>query len=175
MVLVCEDKQHHVFVRRFLKQMRWSVNQLRIESAPTGRGAADHFVKARHVKELKALRQGVALLTMLDGDAQGLNHRLRELDAVRGETGLSPPDHNQVFVFVPTWKIETWLRYLDGHDVDETNPNYPRLDCERECRKHVRRLAEMCRKRQLREPAPPSLEAACEEFRRFESANKRES
>ena len=169
MVLVCEDRQHHVFVRRFLKTMGWRVDRLRIESSPAGRGAGDQFVRSRYLKELKGLRDGVALLTMLDGDAVGLAGRLRQLKHAGDDARLAAPDRNSVFAVVPTWNIETWLAYLDGDTVDEANPNYPRLERERQCQGHVDALAAMCRARKLREPAPTALVAACEEYHRLAS------
>jgi hypothetical protein len=39
------------------------------------------------------------------------------------------------------------------------------LPRKRDCKRHASALAEMCRQRELREPAPPSLVAACREFR----------
>lgn len=35
-----------------------------------------------------------------------------------------------------------------------------------DCKTHVRALIEMCTVRELRDPAPPSLIAACDEYRR---------
>ena len=169
MVLVCEDKQHHVFARRLIKKMNWNVSQLRIEVAPAGSGAADQFVRVRYPRELKELRQGVVLLLMLDGDAKGLTGRIQELDDARKEAGLAAPNRDRVFVFVPTWNIETWLEYLDGNTVDETRSDYPRLKRERECQRHVDELASMCRAHELRDPAPGALLAACEEYERFVS------
>ena len=73
-------------------------------------------------------------------------------------------DEDDVAVFIPTWNIETWLAYLDGEDVDEERGNYPRLRRPRDCAEHVRRLAELCRRRALRQPAPWSLVTACREY-----------
>jgi len=70
-----------------------------------------------------------------------------------------------VLVFIATWRIETWLAYLDGTTVAETKPDYPRLPRESDCAPHVDTLVEMCRRRQLRHPAPDSLVAACADYR----------
>jgi hypothetical protein len=67
--------------------------------------------------------------------------------------------------FIPTWNIETWLAYLDGAEVDEGRSDYPRLDRERECQRHVEKLIQMCDAGKLREPSPLSLDAACSEYR----------
>jgi hypothetical protein len=52
---------------------------------------------------------------------------------------------------------------LDGHEVDGTLA-YPKLPRQRDCQRHVNELSAMCG-RELRQPAPPSLQAACDEFR----------
>ena len=71
-----------------------------------------------------------------------------------------------VLICVPTWKIETWLAYLKGETVDETNKNYDKLPRPRECQPMVDELVVMCRERTLRPPAPASLEDTCTNYRR---------
>ncbi len=169
-VVICEDQQHEVFVRRFLKAMGLiaSIHQLRVEPSPRGRGAAERFVREQYVDELKAVRSthvATTLLVVVDGDAAGVNERLRQLDEACSRQGVptrSPED--SVAVFVPTWNIETWLAYLDGETVDESRKDYRRLARPGDCQPHVGVLAEMCRHRSLRLPAPQSLQAACREY-----------
>ena len=170
-VLLCEDQQHEAFARRFLHKTRIVTNhhQLRVERGPCGRGAAEKFVQETYVTELAACRWphvASSLLVLTDGDAVGVEERLRRLDEAckrRGVAVRSPAD--SVAVFVPTWNIETWMAYLDGETVDEDRKDYPRLPRPRECRRHVGVLTDMCRQGSLRQPAPESLEAACDEYR----------
>ena len=97
---------------------------------------------------------------------RGVGGRLTELDAACRSAGVAERARNErVGVFVPTWNIETWLAYLDGDQVNEGRPDYPALPRERDCQLHVQVLHEMCIARDLREPTPPSLIAACEEYR----------
>lgn len=105
---------------------------------------------------------------MLDGDLVGTDDRLRELDASCKEKGVPArrPDED-VFVFVPTWRIESWFAYLDGETIHENKRDYPRLRRESDCQRHVEALSGMCRNGRLREPAPPSLSAACAEYARW--------
>lgn len=172
-VLLCEDTQHETFARRFLEERGWSTRRLRVEKAPGGRGSAEQFVRARFPSELTAYRQRrhavtQALIVILDGDNRGEQQRRAQLDeACRSEqVEVRQPDE-RVLVLVPTWNIETWLAYLDGQVVDEAESNYPRLRRPRECQSRVETLAAMCQDRRLREPAPPSLEAACTEYARL--------
>ena len=169
-VLLCEDTQHEVFARRFLNKMGWSTRRMRVEKGSDRGGSAEQFIRKRFPIELAAYRSkrgstGQALIVIVDGDNQGVKGRHDELDvACRAERGAPRRPGEQVAVFVPTWRIESWFAYLDGETVDETKRDYPRLGRERDCQRHVDVLAKLCRNGKLREPAPASLVAACDEF-----------
>jgi len=170
-VLLCEDRQHEVFARRFLKKIGWETRRLRVQLSPPGQGSAEQFVRKRFPHELGAYRSNrhrvaKALIVMIDGDAKGVSGRLRDLDdACHSEDIVPRTEHERVAVFVPTSNIETWLAYLAGESVDETRKDYARLGRERECQRHVDVLCAMCAQGSLRKPAPPSLVAACKEYR----------
>jgi hypothetical protein len=168
LVLLCEDKQHEVFARRFLNEMGWETRAMRVEKVPGGRGAGEQFVRKRFPVELKAHRSrpvSQALVVLIDGDAEGTAARLQQLSHACREAGVvERTDHDRVAIFIPTWNVETWLAYLDGEDVTEAKSDYPRLSRERDCQRHVEALAQMCRDGQLRELAPASLETACSEY-----------
>lgn len=172
-VLVCEDTQHEVFVRRFLKEMGWRVRDIRVEKAPQGRGSGEQFVRENYPSELRSFRPKPgrrALIAVVDGDGRGVDGRLGDFERACVEQGVpSRTDEETVLLLVPTRAIETWLAYLDGNIVDESHSGYRRLAHERECRRHVDVLAGMCRDRALRLPAPLSLVAACEEYGRLRS------
>ncbi len=107
-----------------------------------------------------------ALVVMIDGDNRGVSGRLARLDEACTAVGVAPRKaEERVAVAVPTWNIEAWIAYLAGTAVDETRRDYPALDRARECGPHVNALLEMCSSNALRQPAPPSLEAACVEYR----------
>lgn len=169
LVLLCEDKQQEVFARRFLNSIGWETRSMRVEKAPAGRGAGEQFVRERFPRELKAHRSrpvSQTLVVMMDGDAEGPTARLQQLDKACREAGVAERARDEsVAVFIPTWNIETWLAYLNGEPVEERKSDYPRLDSERECQRHVDALVQMCRADKLREPAPSSLDAACREYR----------
>lgn len=175
-VLLCEDKQQRVFVSHFLERTGRlatpkSKRRFRIEMAPGGSGAAERYVRERFPKELAEHRRrhaSTVLIVMLDGDRMGTGRRVAELDAACRQRGVPVRRTGEnVFVFAPTWRIESWFAYLDGETVDEEKRDYPRLRKERDCRRHVDVLVRMCREGRLREPAPSSLSAACEEYARW--------
>jgi hypothetical protein len=170
MVILCEDRQHETFARRFLQKLGISIRNLRVEISPQGRGSAEQFVRKQYASELQYYRsrshrvqQG--LMVMIDADGRDVHERLEQVekDAVdAGHEGRR--DDERIAVFVPKRNIETWLAYLDGQDVNE-NDSYPRLDRQRDCQRHVDALYEMCQAGTLRQPSPPSLVAACDEYR----------
>lgn len=165
-VIVCEDQQHEAFLRRSFKKMGWTLRHLRPEVSPPGQGSAEQFVHDRFPVELKALRaragERVYLVVMVDGDAEGVAARKDSLNAACEKQGVHPPRAtDRVLVCVPTWNIETWLAYLGGEAVDEAKNDYPRLDRPKDCVPLVNSFVEMCRQKNLREPAPPSLKEAC--------------
>jgi hypothetical protein len=169
LVLICEDNQHEAFIRRFLEKMGWDKRRMRVVKAPGGRRAGEQFVREKFPGELRVHRSrpvNQAVVVMMDGDNQGVAARLSKLDQACVDADVPTRTSNErVAVFIPTWSIETWLAYLDGRQVDEGTSNYPRLDRQRDCQRHVEELVQMCQARRLREPAPPSLEAACSEYR----------
>ena len=171
MTLLCEDTQHETFARRFFEKMGWATHQIRVLKAPGGRGSAEQFIRREFPIELQELRRrhgNVSLVTMVDGDRFGLSERLKQLDSACDEKMVPRRQANEsAFVFVPTWRIETWLAYLDDESVTEDRSDYPRLERQRDCRRHLEKLVHMCQTSQLREPAPPSLAAACLEYERF--------
>lgn len=109
-------------------------------------------------------KHGGILVVMIDGDHYSIEQRLQQMDRACEQRGVLPrTTSDKVAVFVPTRNIETWLAYLDGERVNETN-TYPRLQRERDCKRHVDVLAQMCAEKNLRTPVPTSLEAACHEY-----------
>ena len=161
--VLCEDKQHASFIRIFFKKRKRTIHAVQ----KTNGGAGDQFVRDNYPAQLDAVRKrGGILVVMIDGDRYSIEQRLKQLNDACRERDVSPrkPEDN-VAIFVPKRRIETWLAYLDGEQVNETD-SYPRLERERECRKHADALVQMCDRGKLNSPAPTSLEAACCEYRK---------
>lgn len=159
--VLCEDKQHESFIRRFLKKR----NRKMYAVPRTDAGAGDQFVRDNYPAQLDAIRKrGGILVVMIDGDNYSIEQRHKQMDEACKQRGISLRESgDKVAVFVPMRNIETWLAYLDGDQVNETD-TYPRLKRERECQRHVGVLDQMCIEEKLRTPVPASLEAACREY-----------
>lgn len=168
-VLLCEDSQHEVFVRRFLKRRGLALGHLRVGKCPGG--SAEQFVRKRYPVELATMRTRRArsvLIVVVDGDSEGVQRRRGALAAACREAGIEDrASAESVVVLVPTWNIETWLAYAAGEPVDEARRDYPRMARESDCQPHVEALPAMCERRRLRVPAPPSLQDTCNEYERL--------
>lgn len=167
-VLLCEDRQHEAFARRFLKQAGKDYRVQRVEFCPKSCG--EQFVRERYGKELgyyrsRQHRVGQALIVLIDADKEGVTARSQQLEVAAAKSGQYPRQADEsVAIFIPARNIETWIAYLDGQIVSEED-EYPRLKHKRDCQRHVAYLYEMCQHGALRQPAPQSLEAACVEYR----------
>ena len=165
-IILCEDRQHEAFARRFLRRRDLTNRNIRVKMAPRGRGSAEQFVREQYPEEVQFYRSrqyrvSQALIVLIDADERD---RYRELsDALNTNSVPDRNDTERVAVFAPARNIETWLAYLAGQDVDE-GERYSRLPRERACQQHVDTLVQMCDTGRLREPAPPSLQQACNEY-----------
>ena len=166
-VLLCEDSQHEAFIRRFLEGMGYNTRELRVEKSPSGRGAADQYVRNTFPKELKAYRDRrvrSALIAMIDADGNEVQERISELKQECQSKEVPFRGHDEaVAIAVPKRNIETWIHYLNGEQVNETDP-YSKLGRERCCKPVVRKLVQLCRSTGLEEGAPPALVTACDEY-----------
>ena len=172
MVLLCEDLQTDMFLRRFLR-CRFGLRFGReIDSVPfaAGRGSGEQRVREQFPDQLKLIRgrRGAALIVVIDADTESAEARRTQLQrqcAARGIAALRASD--PVLVVVPHRSIETWFHYLSGQEFDETT-RYHHLPREADCKPLADRLYDMCHKQQkLAEPAPASLVEACQEYPRL--------
>ncbi len=110
------------------------------------------------------------MIVMLDADNHTLEERKRQLDAtcIKAKVRVRQPDEAALYL-IPTRNIETWFRYLTNKTWDEAE-NYPHDKRHHLAKQAANRLHDMCFKAQkLREPAPSSLQDACEEWARMQS------
>lgn len=166
-IVVCEDSQHEAFLRRALGGLGYHRRKIRVEKSPSGRGAADAWVLQRLPALLRVYRQRQVehvVILMMDVDRSSLKERQQQLDDICRAQGVDPraPDE-RVAVLLPGRNIETWLAYLNGKDVDETSA-YAKLRFAGDYQLHVDALLDGCQRGQLREPVPPSLAHACQEY-----------
>lgn len=173
-VLLCEDQQLATFMRRFLKRRGWQAHDIREEIAPPGQGSGEQWVRERYPHELAAARArggNTVLAVGTDADTMTVADRIATLDRECQSQGIpARVPQEPIVMVVPKRNVETWFAYLRGETPNESDA-YPRYANEADCRNDVRSLDEMCRSRNLRTPAPPSLQAACVEFAKMPARN----
>lgn len=171
-VLLCEDSQTDMFVRRFLRRRLGRRFGRRIHSLPfaAGRGSGEHRVREQFPDQLLQVRdrRGVVLIVVTDADTGSTEARRKQLQRECADRGIEAlRDSDPALVMVPRRSIETWFQYLSGQEFDETT-RYRHLRREADCKPLADRLYDMCHEQQkLAKPAPASLVEACEEYPRL--------
>jgi hypothetical protein len=171
-VVLCEDLQQEVFIRRFLQRRGRERYAFRPLISPAGRGSGEQWVRKRFACELKAHRSQTGrrntwLIAATDADTHSVDDRIKGFFQACEDAGIPFRGSNEKVMFVvPKRNIETWFAYLRGETVNESD-RYPKYDCENDCRPQVARLDDMCRQQKLEPEPPPSLGFACKEFDRL--------
>ena len=171
-VILSEDTQSECFIRRFLHKRGWDRRQIRTETLPRGKGSGEQWVREKFINELKAYRSrssraATCLIVASDADDKTVEQRIQTFKAMCAEAGVPYRNEGERVAFIiPRRNIETWLAFLRGENVNEVQ-SYRKYGYEAECRDQVVRLDEMCRRQKLEPEPPPSLETACNEFKRI--------
>jgi len=134
------------------------------------KGSGEQWVRNRFPVELGAYRErrtraASALMTIIDADSGSVDGHINELKAecISNQVPFRTDD-DAVAIAVPKRNIETWIHYLRGNAVSEQE-EYRKLNYESECRDAVKALVDQCHGGGLSQGAPPSLVAACEEYK----------
>ncbi len=124
-VVLSEDVRTESFVRRLLENLGYNKRKFRFETAPSGRGAAESWVRQRYPQKVKILRtrefERRCLLAIRDGDRAGVAARKAELDQALQDEGMPHRRSDEhIATPVPTWSVENWLLdLLDEPRIDE--------------------------------------------------------
>ena len=126
-LLLCEDLEQEQFFRPILEKLL--KGPVRVEPRLPNGGIA--FVLKQLPRCSKVLKRFPSetrgLVVVVDGDDDGLEGRLKAVDAVLKESGLTPRSaERRLSVCVPSRTIETWdLWFLGTRDVDEKTDYKP--------------------------------------------------
>jgi len=105
----------------------------------------------------------IALVVVIDADMKSIEERIKSLDDQNPRA-----DTEKVAIFVPARNIETWFRYLDGHDYNEEESYKSLYKKGTSPRKFAEKLAKDICSQGLPDNAPPSLVHACQELKRLQ-------
>ena len=165
-VVLAEDKRTERFFRKLLARLGFDTRRLTFETAPSGKGSAEAWVRLRYPREVEVLRaknyqKDLVPVAVRDGDQIGVEGRKRELGEQLDEAGADPRRSTErIATPVPTWSIETWLlALLDGADQDETRSLKREFESAyaREERNAVETAVSSWPSAQVSEAHPPSL------------------
>jgi hypothetical protein len=164
-IILCEDRQHEVFIRHYLKKRHHiTERQIRVMICPQGGGAGEQYVRREYPIQVKILRQkqhlSKALIAMIDADTQTVAERLNQLRPI-------PLDSEKIVRLVPKRNIETWIYYLNDNkqSTNETDI-YPKLVKESACKPGVEKWVKICING-LPIDGLPSLQLGCTELHRL--------
>lgn len=177
-IILCEDRLHEVFVRRFLKKCCGTQSRvINCIPLPAGNGCGEQHVRARYPNEVRAYRgrQSKAvtvLIVVIDADNETVENRQLQLDSAAKSAGLPPRDISELIVYlIPKRHIETWLAFFDNSDdVNETEkykPQYSFHKRESEAHLLIDKFTEMFRQHQQPSNSLPSLVQAFDELKRL--------
>jgi len=172
-IILCEDKAHEVFVKRFLKK-GWSVKPraIRVRPYPGGKGSGKKHVTDKVCQEVEALRKrhaSTVLLVVQDADELSIEQVKANLDAKLSSSRMS---YEHIAYIIPKWHIQTWIAYLDEVNIDEKDKvtykkKYGKISEQKNSHPFIDSLAANCKEDRLLLNPPDSLVAACEEFNRI--------
>lgn len=175
-IVLCEDKLHDVFVRRFLKKWGVANRTVRVLDYPQGAGSGAAYVIANYPEQLKAVRSrsaGTALIVVVDADNRTVKQRADDLKNSLKQASMPDVGNDEpVCCVIPKRSIDTWLKWLQGDSVDEEMSYKQQLGFrmkESEAHSLIDILAEKCRRREKLETPPDSLSKACGQFEKIRS------
>jgi hypothetical protein len=123
-IVVVEDENQKMLVRRFLRKRGLDPHEMRIECSPSGEGSAENWVRQEFVKEVRVYRSRharTALIVAIDADANTVQNRQRQLDDALNAAGENEVDAKteDIARLVPRRNVESWILCLNGEAVEE--------------------------------------------------------
>ena len=173
-IVLCEDLQAQVFLRRPLLHHGIPKRAILMEPLPSG-GAAGRFVLQRYPDGVlacrtRAARAATAFVAHCDADPiSTVAARHAAFASTLAGTGQPARDPSEAIIeLVPKRNIETWIHLLLGNRTVNEQIDYPKFsDRERECGPAAEAFADHARMRTSPSPTLPSLEDGLNEFRRL--------
>lgn len=126
-IVLCEDRRQSRLVYRFLLRLGILRHQIAIQIAPSGRGAAEQWVREKYVGEVSECRRRIksgaktALVVLLDADTQEVKKRFDALAQFLVDKQQPKLDEKRERVarLIPKRNVETWILSLNQENVDE--------------------------------------------------------
>lgn len=170
-VILCEDKQHWVFARKYLEAKGINKRKMTPVICADGQQSGEQFVRERFAEEVRTFRrkqrENRALVLVTDADTHLVAERIEQLEQQLEKVNLPRRGGSErIAIFVPKRNIETWIAFARGETVDEIT-SYRKLENESDCVPLVHHLARNVCPTGLSVDAPQSLHIACNELKRI--------
>ena len=170
MVLLCEDEEHQRLAWHAFRRLGRQNRVLRILVCPSGRGAAESWVRQHYAEEVKLHRrkassqEGLALVVMIDADQQTVEYRHQQFADGLAEAGLEGRSSlERIIIWVPKRHVETWVADLLQGGANEED-DYKNAMRDADYRLAAERFVERCRNSASRPPGSlNSMSRAIEE------------
>lgn len=172
-IVLCEDNRHESFVRRYLKKRGIPGPRIHVIHYPEGGQCGEQFVRENFAKQVRAIRSksqrmNVGLIAVIDADMLPCANRVRQLDKALQETKQKVRRRDEpIAVLVPKRHIETWIRCLCGHAVNESD-SFRRSVGNKDIKPAVDEFLRCC-PHDVPPAWPPSLKTGCTELAQFAS------
>jgi hypothetical protein len=172
-IILGEDPQHTRFARQFLIACGFEGKRIRVNHPLLGQGSGEQHVREHYPQYVhdyrRYRREDRNLVIVIDADIKSVEERLKQLDDELEQAKLSKRQQDEkIGIFTPKRNIETWIYYLQGHSVNETEDYKGHIKSPSEGKLSAIVLArKRQRHEQLPDDAPPSLQAACSELDRL--------
>jgi hypothetical protein len=120
-VILCEDLQSQVLLRRYLKARGFA----RIRALPLPAACGEQYVRENYAIQVRAQRTShvaQVLVVHIDADKGTVDNRRKQFADELTKHGLDARGHDEaIAVIVPRYETETWLHHYRGQrDVVET-------------------------------------------------------
>lgn len=173
-VLLCEDDEHRRFAHHASRKLGRHYRELRLLVSPTGRGAAESWVRKRYAEEVLIHRRrassqgGLALVVVIDADRQTVDRRHQQLAAALKQSGIEERRPSEkIVIWVPKRHIETWVTDLLQGNSNE-HDDYKNVMRDVDYQPAAERFVEQYRNPSSRPPGLlPSMSRAFDETARL--------
>ena len=175
LVLLCEDDEHRRFARHAFLKLGFHSRELRSSVCPSGRGAADRWIRKQYPTEVRAHRrrassQNVGLVVMIDADKRQVADRHSQLaEALEAEKHGPRGGTEPIVIWIPKRHIETWVAWLLRlKDHINENDDYKNLVRDADYRQPAARFVDLYRQRDTRAlDILPAMATAFDELARL--------
>lgn len=175
--VLVEDRALERFVRECLYALGVHTREIRFLPFPAGRGSAKQWINREYPIQVRAHRrrssENIVLIVGTEADEQTVQRRLQSLANALEAAGVpARTSEEKICIWVPRWHIETWLLFLNGHQVDESTnlkDQAREADIKTAAREFVRRFRQWVHD-PTAEQLLPSIISGFEETRRIHHA-----